>query len=94
MTETKERLDRGTDTGLGDPWHVIVLNDDHNTFHGVATALSAVVPGVTFDHGLQLANRIHSAGRAIVWSGLRERAELYWEQLRDRGLTIAPLEQG
>jgi len=73
---------------------VIVLNDDHNTFQGVAFALSSVVPGVSYDDGMQLANRIHASGQAIVWSGLKEQAELYWEQLRGHGLTMAPLEQG
>ncbi len=29
-----------------------------------------------------------------MWSGPKEPAELYWEQLRDAGLTMAPLEQG
>ena len=89
---TKERIDRGTGTGLGRPWNVIVLNDNHNTFQGVAFALSAVIPGVSYDRGLQLADRIHYTGRAIVWSGHREQAELYWEQLRGHGLTMAPLE--
>ena len=73
---------------------MIVLNDDHNTFQGVAAALAAVVPGVSYDQGMQLANRIHSSGQAIVWSGLQEPAELYWDELRQRGLTMAPLEQG
>jgi ATP-dependent Clp protease adaptor protein ClpS len=91
-TGTLERLDRGAGSGLGDAWKVIVLNDDHNTFDGVAAALAAVVPGVTFDRGMALANRIHNTGLAVVWSGVREQAELYWEQLRDRGLTMAPLE--
>ncbi len=94
LTPPRERLDRGDRTGFGRPGHVIVLNDDHNTFQGVAAALAAVVPGVTYDRGLRLADRIHHTGQAIVWSGLREQAELYWEQLRGRGLTMAPLEQG
>jgi len=72
---------------------VIVLNDNHNTFEGVAAALARVVPGVSYDQGMALANRIHSTGRAIVWSGHREAAELYWTELRDSGLTMAPLEQ-
>jgi ATP-dependent Clp protease adaptor protein ClpS len=91
-TTTQERVDRGAGSRLGDAWKVIVLNDDHNTFDGVATALAAVVPGVTLDGGMQLAWTIHNTGRAIVWSGVRERAELYWEQLGERGLTMAPLE--
>jgi ATP-dependent Clp protease adaptor protein ClpS len=92
LTPPRERLDRGEGSRLGPPWHVIVLNDEHNTFQGVAAALAAVVPGLSYDAGMALANRIHSSGRAIVWSGHREQAELYWEQLRERGLTMAPLE--
>ena len=92
LTPPRERLDRGDRTGLGRPWHVIVLNDDHNTFQGVAAALSNVLPGVSYDRGMQLANRIHLSGQAIVWSGHREQAELYWEQLAGHGLTMAPLE--
>jgi ATP-dependent Clp protease adaptor protein ClpS len=84
----------GPDTGLGGTWRVIVLNDDHNTFEGVAGALSTVLPGVSYDQGMSMANRIHNTGQAIVWSGQRELAEHYWEQLNGRGLTMAPLEQG
>jgi ATP-dependent Clp protease adaptor protein ClpS len=94
LTPPREQLDRGEGTDLGRPWLVIVLNDDHNTFQGVAYALSSVIPGVSYDQGMRLANRIHSSGQAIVWSGLREQAELYWEQLREHGLTMAPLEAG
>jgi ATP-dependent Clp protease adaptor protein ClpS len=93
LSPPKERLDRGEGSGLGRPWNVIVLNDNHNTFEGVAFALSDVIPGVTYDAGLRLADQIHNAGQAIVWSGVQEQAELYWEQLGAHGLTLAPLEQ-
>jgi ATP-dependent Clp protease adaptor protein ClpS len=71
-----------------------VLNDDHNTFDGVARALAAVIPGVDYSKGMGFANQIHNSGQAIVWSGQREPAELYWEQLEQAGLTMAPLEKG
>jgi len=90
---TKERVDRGTRSSLGAPWNVIVLNDNHNTFEGVAIALATTLPGVSYDRGLALANNIHNSGRAIVWSGHKEAAELYWEGLRGHGLTMAPLER-
>jgi ATP-dependent Clp protease adaptor protein ClpS len=80
--------------GLGGAWRVIVLNDDHNTFDGVAAALARIVPGVTLDDGYRIADKIHTTGQAIVWAGPREPAELYWEQLNEAGLTMAPLEQG
>ena len=78
--------------GTGEAWRVIVLNDNHNTFEGVAFALARVLPGVSYERGLEMANRIHNRGQEIVWSGHREPAELYWTQLRDYGLTMAPLD--
>ena len=93
LTPPRERARRGTGSRLGRAWRVIVLNDDHNTFQGVAFALSSVLPGVSYEKGMTFANRIHDTGQAIVWSGDQEPAELYWTQLRDFGLTMAPLEQ-
>ncbi|MFL5937530.1 MAG: ATP-dependent Clp protease adaptor ClpS [Gaiellaceae bacterium] len=90
-TETKPRPPDSA-SRAGRPWNVIVLNDNHNTFQGVAFALSSTVPGVDYDKGLVIADRIHNSGRAVVWSGHKEPAELYWEKLRGFGLTMAPLE--
>jgi ATP-dependent Clp protease adaptor protein ClpS len=81
-------------SGLDDNWRVIVLNDDHNTFDHVAHTLARTIPGVTVAGGYAYADTIHNTGQAIVWTGLKETAELYWEQLSDAGLTMAPLEQG
>jgi ATP-dependent Clp protease adaptor protein ClpS len=82
--------DPGTD--LGGNWRVIVLNDNHNTFDHVAHTLARTIPGVSVAKGYAIADVIHNAGRAIVWSGVKETAELYWEQLQQAGLTMAPLE--
>ncbi|MEA2445683.1 MAG: ATP-dependent Clp protease adaptor protein ClpS [Thermoleophilales bacterium] len=95
MAEVVERpRTGGPGSGLGGAWRVIVLNDDHNTFEGVARALSSNLPGVSYEQGMSIADRIHNTGQAMVWSGPKEPAEHYWELLRDAGLTMAPLEQG
>lgn len=93
--ETPVRKPRAGDPGggLDAPWQVIVLNDDHNTFDHVARVLARFIPGVSLDGGYGLADQIHRRGRAVVWSGHKEPAELYWEQLSAAGLTMAPLEQ-
>ena len=94
MTETVEKpRTSGPGDGLGGNWRVIVLNDNHNTFEHVAQTLARVVPGVNLDSGFAIADQIHNSGRAAVWTGPREPAELYWQQLTDAGLTMAPLEQ-
>ena len=95
MSQTIERPRvAGPDSGLGGAWRVIGKNDDHNTFDHVAKTLARTIPGVDVSRGYAFADRIHNTGQAIVWSGQREPAELYWEQLREAGLTMAPLEQG
>jgi ATP-dependent Clp protease adaptor protein ClpS len=93
ITPPKERLGRGGGSRTGGGWRVIVLNDDHNSFEGVAFALAQTIPGVDYDKGMRLANRIHNTGQAIVWSGHQELAELYHSQLEAYGLTMAPLER-
>jgi ATP-dependent Clp protease adaptor protein ClpS len=93
LTPPRERARQGTGSGTGSAWRVIVLNDDHNTFEGVARALAQTIPGVDYDRGMALANRVHNTGQAIVWSGEREPAELYHSQLEGYGLTMAPLER-
>ena len=93
-TTTIERPRQGgPGSGLGGEWRVIVCNDNHNTFEHVAQTLARVLPGVTVAQGHQFADRIHNSGQAIVWSGAREPAEHYWEQLSGAGLTMAPLER-
>jgi ATP-dependent Clp protease adaptor protein ClpS len=92
VSPTKPKRSARGRSGLGDLWRVIVLNDNHNTFDGVARALSSVLPGVTFEAGMRLAVEIDRTGQTIVWTGHRELAELYWTQLEARGLTMAPLE--
>jgi ATP-dependent Clp protease adaptor protein ClpS len=91
-TPTRERPTRDGGNRTGDAWRVIVLNDNHNTFDHVAHTLARTIPGVSVDKGYAIADVIHNTGRAIVWSGVKETAELYWEQLQQAGLTMAPLE--
>jgi ATP-dependent Clp protease adaptor protein ClpS len=93
ITPPRERVRRGTGSGTGDAFRVIVLNDQHNTFEGVAFALAQTIPGVDYDKGMALATKIHNTGQAIVWSGHQELAELYHAQLEGYGLTLAPLER-
>lgn len=93
QTIEKPRV-QGPGSGLGGNWRVIVKNDDHNTFDHVAMTLARYIPTITVPIGYQIADRIHNTGQAIVWSGMKEVAELYWEQLQGAGLTMAPLEQG
>jgi ATP-dependent Clp protease adaptor protein ClpS len=91
LTPPRVRTRRGSGSGTGNAWRVIVRNDNHNTFEGVAFALASTIPEVDYDKGMRLANEIHTAGQAIVWSGEREQAEHYHAELVGHGLTLEPL---
>lgn len=73
-------------------YKVIVLNDDFNTFDHVANCLIQYIPNMSIDRAWELTNQVHFEGQALVWSGPLEQAELYHQQLRREGLTMAPLE--
>ncbi len=94
MSQTTE-LPRtvGPDGATGGSWRVIVCNDNHNTFDHVATTLARTIPSMTLAQGYEIADRIHTAGLSLVWSGHQELAEHYWQQLDGAGLTMAPLER-
>jgi len=71
---------------------VIVLNDDVNTFHHVTQCILTYIPHMTPERAVELTNQVHFDGMAIVWVGPMEQAELYHQQLKREGLTMAPLE--
>ncbi len=74
-------------------YKVIVLNDDFNTFNHVANCLMKYIPAMSSDRAWELTEQVHFEGLAIVWTGPQEQAELYHQQLRREGLTMAPLEE-
>jgi len=50
------------------------------------------IPNMTEEMAWELTNQVHFEGLAIVWVGPMEQAELYHAQLKQDGLTMAPLE--
>ena len=73
-------------------YKVIVLNDNFNTFGHVAKCLMKYIPGITRYFAWELTSQVHNEGQATVWVGPQEQAELYHQQLKRAGLTMAPLE--
>jgi ATP-dependent Clp protease adaptor protein ClpS len=70
------------------PWRVVVLNDPVNTMSYVVLVFRKV-----FGFSEPLARKhmieVHEQGRSIVWSGLREQAELYAFELQQWHLTAS-----
>ena len=82
-TVTKDALDL--------PWNVVVHNDPVNLMSYVAQVFQKV-----FGHSQQRAEKhmleVHRLGRSILWTGGRERGELYVQQLHG-WLLLATLER-
>ena len=66
------------------PYAVIVINDDIHTFEYVINCFQKVF-GYNLQKSGQLAMRIHTEGRAIVWTGSLEVAELKKNQIEGMG---------
>lgn len=73
------------------PWQVVVHNDPVNLMTYVTMVFQRV-----FGYPREKAERhmleVHHRGRSILWSGMRERAELYVQQLHGH-LLLATLEK-
>jgi ATP-dependent Clp protease adaptor protein ClpS len=82
-TTSKEELDL--------PWQVVVHNDPINLMSYVTMVFQRV-----FGYPREKAERhmleVHQKGRSILWSGLRERAEFYVQQLHGY-LLLATIEK-
>jgi len=73
------------------PWQVVVHNDPVNLMSYVTMVFQKVF-GFTRERAEKHMLEVHQQGRSIVWSGLRERAELYVQQLHGY-LLLATLER-
>jgi ATP-dependent Clp protease adaptor protein ClpS len=73
------------------PWQVVVHNDPVNLMSYVTMVFQKVF-GFSRDRAEKHMLEVHREGRSIVWSGLRERAELYVQQLHGY-LLLATLER-
>jgi len=86
----KEKETRGEEE-LDVPWQVVVHNDPVNLMTYVTMVFQRV-----FGYPREKAERhmleVHQKGRSILWSGVREPAEFYVEQLHGY-LLLATLEK-
>jgi ATP-dependent Clp protease adaptor protein ClpS len=73
------------------PWHVVVHNDPVNLMSYVTMVFQRVF-GYPRDKAERHMLEVHQKGRSILWSGMRERAELYVQQLHGY-LLLATIEK-
>ncbi len=70
------------------PWNVIVYDDPVNLMSFVTLVLRRVF-GYPQEKAEALMLEVHRRGLSVVWSGEREKAELYVQQLQSHQLLAA-----
>jgi ATP-dependent Clp protease adaptor protein ClpS len=76
------------DTTLDVPWNVVVHDDPVNLM-GYVTWVFMRIFGYNEQKAALLMMQVHKQGRSIVWSGQREKAEFYAQQLQSHQLTTS-----
>lgn len=69
---------------LAPRWQVVLLDDDDHTYAYVIEMLHRLF-GTPVEEGWALAREVDTRGRAVVWTGHREVAELKQEQIHAYG---------
>ena len=70
------------------PWCVVVYDDPVNLMSFVQLVFKRVF-GYSADKANKLMLEVHQVGRSVVWTGEREQAELYVQQLQSYQLLAA-----
>lgn len=96
IVKTRPRTEERPRTRRVPPYHVILENDDHHSMEFVVEVLSKAL-GYNSERAVQLMLQAHNGGRAIVWTGPKEVAELKAErigtfhEIRPGGRDLGPL---
>ncbi|MBU6300245.1 MAG: ATP-dependent Clp protease adapter ClpS [Verrucomicrobia bacterium] len=75
------KMEEKEGTDLDSPWNV-VLYDDPVNFMGFVTIVLRRVFGYSEAKAEELMLQVHHEGKSVVWTGVREQAELYAQQLQ------------
>ena len=77
---TIARKEEKASTKLAETWNVLVFDDPVNLMAYVTKVFQKVF-GYSQEQAEDLMMSVHVAGKALVWTGAREPAELYVQQL-------------
>lgn len=81
IVTTKPKSKEETKTRQIPPYNVILENDDDHSFPFVVEVLRKAM-GFNEQRAFQLTNEAHTKGRAVIWTGPKEVAELKVEQIQ------------
>ncbi len=69
------------------PYNVLLHNDDHNDMFHVVNAILALTPLKEFE-AIRRMYEAHRRGLTLLLTTHKERAELYQDQFKSKGLTV------
>ena len=75
LPELKDKTEQAT------PWHVVVLNDPVNLMSYVTMVIQRIF-GYSETKATLMMMDVHQKGSCIVWTGEKEKAEFYLQQLQ------------
>lgn len=73
--------------GMLPPWKVLLHNDDKNDMLFVTETIVALTP-LNTEQAIQRMKEAHDTGVALLLVTHKERAELYMDQFKSKGLTV------
>lgn len=82
ITETE------TETDVDTPWNVLVFDDPVNLMSFVTLVFKRIF-GYSQEQSEKLMLEVHNTGRSVVWTGAKERAEFYVQQLQSYQLNAS-----
>lgn len=90
-TRVVEKTVEKSQSAMDAPWDVIVHNDPVNLMSYVTLIFQRVF-GYSKEKAKDHMLEVHHKGKSLLWSGTRERAELYVQQLHSH-LLLATMER-
>ncbi len=91
MASTETLAETQIEDEIDLPWNVLVLNDPVNLMSYVTLILRKLF-GFSESKATRLMMEVHQSGRSVVWTGPREKAEFYVQQLQSHQL-LSRIEQ-
>jgi ATP-dependent Clp protease adaptor protein ClpS len=86
-TQTQIRPEEDSATGLGQPWMVILYNDDYHTFEEVIAQVQKAT-GCSPEEAFQITYAAHTNGQAVAYVGDRPLCNEVVRVLREIDLRV------
>jgi ATP-dependent Clp protease adaptor protein ClpS len=86
-TQTQIRPEEDTAAGLGQPWMVILFNDEYHTFEAVIVQVQKAT-GCSPGEAFQITYTAHTHGQAVAYVGDKPQCDQVAKVLREIDLRV------